>query len=585
VCTAAVGVWVFVVGIGLGAMAMGEELDVTRFGARPGDGKDDTAAVQAAIDRAAKQPGSRIVFPAGRYEFHAGAIDKPRHRDRSLLLEGCRDLTISGEGAELIFHGLTQSMVFAGCSGVKIEGLTIDWGRLPFSQGRVLAAEPTRIQVAVDAEYPVTGGEPIQAFMEYDPKTRRPLRGGREGYECVKSIRLLRPQVLEVTLKRPVRVRKGMLLVLRHQVYRFNAFSFHDCRDVSLAGVTVYCCPGMGLVAGESYDFHLKDFRVMIRPGSGRLMSATADATHFNACGGRITIEDCLFEGMGDDATNVHSMFLRITEKPAPDTVVAVVRNRWLMPPRVGERMEWTSGKTLGVLGTGRVSRVVLDRQARTHRVTFEAPAPEGVAVGDLLGNASRCPRLRIRRCTVRSNRARGFLIQTRDAVVEDNRFENCSGAAMHITCDGGFWTEAIGTRDVIVRRNTIVDCNLGVAMTEGAINVFAHLPGWKHAPAGVHRGVTIEGNTIDRTDNSAIAVGAADGVTVTGNTIRNWGRRPTRKHGAAAVYIHRSRNVTVRDNALTPPADRKDAEAVHVGVGCEKASIRVSGTEVKAGD
>ena len=53
------------------AIAKGRELKiltVTEFGAVPDDGKDDTAAIRAAVEQCAKQPGSRLVFDPGQYE-------------------------------------------------------------------------------------------------------------------------------------------------------------------------------------------------------------------------------------------------------------------------------------------------------------------------------------------------------------------------------------------------------------------------------------------------------------------------------------------------------------------------------------
>ena len=60
--------------------------------------------------------------------------------------------------------------------------------------------------------------------------------------------------------------------------------------------------PGMSLVGSVTTNITLKRYNVLLRPGSGRMMSATADATHFGGCKGTISLEDCTFEGMGDDA-------------------------------------------------------------------------------------------------------------------------------------------------------------------------------------------------------------------------------------------------------------------------------------------
>ena len=72
-----------------------------------------------------------------------------------------------------------------------------------------------------------------------------------------------------------------------------------------VSDVTVFTGPGMGLVGSISTNISLKHFNILLRPGSGRMMSTTADATHFSGCKGTIALEDCIFEGMGDEGINV----------------------------------------------------------------------------------------------------------------------------------------------------------------------------------------------------------------------------------------------------------------------------------------
>ncbi len=91
----------------------GRDFVVTEMGAGPDDGKDDTPAVQAAIDECQVNPGSRLVFPPGRYDFFVGR--NPKSKDISMFFEGCEDLSIVGDAAELVFHGLTRGLFFRDC--------------------------------------------------------------------------------------------------------------------------------------------------------------------------------------------------------------------------------------------------------------------------------------------------------------------------------------------------------------------------------------------------------------------------------------------------------------------------------------
>jgi len=308
-------------------------------------------------------------------------------------------------------------------------------------------------------------------------------------------------------------------------------------------------------------------------------MSTTADGTHFNDCAGKIRMEDCLFEGMGDDATNVHGMYLKVTEQADERTVIAVCRHGWLVPPNVGDRIEFTRFESLLPYAAGVVRAVSVDGAAKNHRIEFEQPLPEQLAIGDLLGNATRVARLRISGCAVRANRARGFVVQTRDAVIERNSFTNCSGAGIYVTTDGDFWTESIGTRRVVIRDNLFAGCNRGPNLREAVINVFAHTARWRAAGLSVHRDLTIEGNTICGTDNAAISIAAADGVTIRNNHIEGCCEMPDCYAGRSTVFLRRCRNVRVIGNTLCgEPGDAGTAEPLSIMPSCQIETVEARG-------
>ena len=68
----------------------------------------------------------------------------------------------------------------------------------------------------------------------------------------------------------------------------------------------------MGFLGEISENISLKNFNVCLREGTDRMLSATADATHFCNCRGNVVVDGCLFENMLDDGTNVHGTYVRI---------------------------------------------------------------------------------------------------------------------------------------------------------------------------------------------------------------------------------------------------------------------------------
>ena len=42
------------------------------------------------------------------------------------------------------------------------------------------------------------------------------------------------------------------------------------------------------------------------------MITISADATHFVDCKGTVILEDCVFESMLDDATNIHGVYMKL---------------------------------------------------------------------------------------------------------------------------------------------------------------------------------------------------------------------------------------------------------------------------------
>jgi hypothetical protein len=540
------------VSVGRAAQA-GGIVNVSNFGAMPNDGKDDTAAIAKAIAHVAKIGASRLRFQRGVYDLNAGA--NPASAGTLMSFAGVANLTIEGSGAELRCHGLAQCMTFDHCRKVTVKDLSIDWDRPPFSVGRVIAGTERSFDVEVRPEYPVSGGEPIGAFMDYDPETLAPKGRVLDVYNCVEKTALLRSQVLRVHLKWPVTVRPGTVLVLRHQVYGYNALTFNRCEDVRARNVTVYTTPGMGLVAVHSRNVSVDRLTVAPRPGSSRPMSATADATHFMGCKGLVSLRNCVFEGMGDDGANIKSgLYLTVRKRVDEHTVLAAHNLKMTDLPDPGDEMEVSHPDTLLPYTTLQVQRAVLEDAEGIHRVTFDEPLPVNLREGDVLGNASRAPRLRMTGCTVRLNRARGVLCQTRDAVIEKCTFDRCTGPGVMVLTEIVYFHESIGTRDVTVRDNRFINCNEGAASSNAPLMAMAWLKDYALPPLpGVHRNVRLIGNSIQGADGPAIFAAGVEGLTVQKNVFSDICRRPPTPEDACAIRVIHCSGVNVEDNDAVP--------------------------------
>ena len=528
-------------------------LDVTQFGAIPDDGKDDTAAFLAAF-RALKTNDTQVIeIPRGIY--HLRADGNPMNPRTLFPVSDLQGLTIRGHGAELMMSGKGAVFSFSKCQNLTVEGLTVDWERPAFSQGTVIAASAKQFDVQIEPGFPVSGGEPIPAFMNYDPATRLPDGQWVDVYDGVEKTELLRPQVLRVFLKRSVpAVKVGTLLVLRHEVYGPGVFNLQRCAEVRLRDVTVYSASGMALHCFLSTNVSLNHFDVLLRPGSGRLMSTTADATHFGGCKGTVTLEDCTFEGMGDDGVNVKSgLYLKVKEQLDDHTVLCQHNLKMVDVPDAGDAMEISPPENLLAFATNRVQSAKLEPGAdKIHRIIFSELLPATLRVGDLLGNASRVPKLRMSHCTVRANRARGILCNTRDAIIEDCTFNHCTGSGVMLITENVHFYESIAPGNVTVRHCRFENCNQGAASSSAALTAVVWLKDFAYPPGpGVIRDVRFEGNEIINTPRSAIFAVAVDGLTIRSNTIQNACMNPVKQKEPSAIQTLNCSREVISDNEV----------------------------------
>ncbi len=554
-------------------------INVCDFGAGPGDGQDDTTAFRAAFEQCRTRGAKGVLFPPGRYDFHA-ENDSDQYKV-SMAIGGLKNVVIDGQGAVLIFHGRTQPFSFAACENITLRNMTIDWEKPLITVGEVVASTPEYFDVKAFDEFPVQGGEKVDSFMDYNPETHLPRRHGMDGYWSVSKTELVAPQVLRVFTQRPFDMKVGFLAVLRHQTYGFNGFSFHGCKDVTVEDVTVYHVPGMALTAGQCHNMNIRRFKVLIKPGTRRMISANADGSHFSGCTGLIRMEDCVFEGQGDDAINAKAgLYLGVTEKVDARTVLAR-HNLDMRDPRApGDVMELTPPDTLIPYGTATVASCEVLADGKTHRLVFKEDLPERLALGDLLGNATRCANFEIRNCTFSRNRARGILVQTRGVVVENCTFKDITSGGVWVLAEVTHFFECIPARNVVIRNNTFDNCNYGGPLGDAVVGAFAYLKGFAPPPKpGVFKDIVIEGNTIRQADNCAIYLAGTENVVIKNNAIEGACAMPTRKHGHNAIYIRSSRNVTLAGNRVEKENQGAPCEAAFkMGPGCDKGTIKCDG-------
>ena len=173
------------------AKSEGRTICVTEFGAKPDDGKDDTKALRRAAEYCRKNAGTTLLMPAGVYRLRDADAERLENEAMTgkmgqspentvftpyypyvsgLNFEGSKSTTIEARGAILMCEGWMEPFSICGSTDFTLRGLTIDYKRKPFSEGRVCAIGDGTFTVQFGGERKIDEGTPFPRVMLWDNK-------------------------------------------------------------------------------------------------------------------------------------------------------------------------------------------------------------------------------------------------------------------------------------------------------------------------------------------------------------------------------------------------------------------------------
>jgi len=556
---------------------------------------DATPVFRRAVEACRKRNARVLKIPAGEWHLYpdhafeqtlAVANNDPGIKRVVFALDGLKDFMLEAPAARFICHGELIPISAERTRGLTLRGFTIDWAR-PFNfQGRVTAAHPelNAFDLAVHDEvvYELRGerlvflGKPqrtpdswkewapqptqfltsqqnLQWNMWFEESSRSPIPG--EHLWALKPD----PRVIEVQ-PRVVRIfdalnqlpSPGMVLTVNGMMSPNRtspAIRISHCARLIVEDVTIHHAGGMGLIVQRTDGATLRRLQVVLPPGKNRFVTTTADATHFNGCRGDIVIEDCTFENMLDDATNVHGCFVRIEKQLGAKTLLCRrvhSMQRGLIVAERGDRIRFVTSADLQPYGDAKVT-ATRELNWDLFEVTLDRLPEGGLQPGSGLYNLTWQPNLTVRGCTVRNHRARTMLIATAgDALIEDNHFSRSSMAGIQFEGDNGFWWESGPTRNVIIRRNEFVD-NYGAAL-----RVVPTLDARQFPQALYHGGIIFENNTIKSFHRTVVEATAVDGLFFRNNTISLTDTFGNSDVTSPSFTLESGRNILLENNTFT---------------------------------
>lgn len=295
------------------------------------------ANLQAELADAIKNGKTQYTIPPGNYRF---AQPFPGSKGAAILFNGVKEFTLDGKGANFFVewlpsgYALTAILILNGSSHITVRGITIDWDPVPFTQGRIVKTfkdKPNEVLFKPDA------GWTIPPVMKLPHDKLPPDGGGMRSYLWDPSTKKLLPQV-RMTLMDPshessythpepdgsyrlsfgnspngsasyraeqIGLHLGATIV-SHYRGPGTAFWIWDAGPVTIEDVTIYSSPNI-VIKGKKGEggYVFRRIQAIRRPGTDRLMVSNADGFQLNQFRRGPLVEDCVFEGIGDDFINL----------------------------------------------------------------------------------------------------------------------------------------------------------------------------------------------------------------------------------------------------------------------------------------
>ncbi|WP_168120121.1 right-handed parallel beta-helix repeat-containing protein [Paenibacillus sp. HB172176] len=567
------------------------EVNAATYGLR--EGEDAVPALRRALDDAKRLGAARLDIASGTYalkpdfasERHCYISNNDAGMKRiAFLLEEFDHFELDANGSLFVCEGMMVPFFITRCRHIALHNFRLDWEKPFFFQGTVVASHPEEgsfdLRVLDECAYeirkeelifrgkPAPGADHWKQWpaplltdatweqnmhwnMWFDERTGRPLyQEGKYQLEPQPRVEQLQPGVVRFHHACSELPSPGMTLVVKGKKEPNRAspaIVMSESVDLSVERVTVHHAGGMGLIGQRCEDVTLRQFEVRLPPDSQRICSTTADATHFNMCKGSIVFEDCYFENMLDDLTNIHGSYVRVDRAVDSRTLLCRFMHKQQAGLRfadAGDQVRLFTRDDLQVYAMLDVEEV-REYNAECFAVAFRQPVDKLVKPDSVADNLTWQPEVEMRRCTVRNNRARCILLQTRRRVlIEHNHFECSSFAGLSFGGDAGLWWEADKVEDVLIRHNMFKDIHGPI------IHIAPRIDTNVNPQARYHRNIRVEQNEIEAAHGTLVRAHAVDGFRFVGNDVRTGSRTEAAKDKPNFAFTASS-DVLIADNRV----------------------------------
>lgn len=565
---------------------------------------DAVPALRRALEACIEQGATKLLIPKGIYNCFPGKATEKYLRvsnndngmKRILFpLEGIRNFEIDGQGSQFIMHGHMVAVDVDNCDNIKLTNFSIDWKKPFYFQGEVVAIDEENnsfdLKVHEECDYEIIAHELL--FVEkankairtwkrwsipleddygweqnidwniwYDSKTKAPafnhdvsiLRSYNEEKGLRYHAEELEPGLVRIFDATNVLPKVGWVLVVkgRKELSRISPaiHLFHN-KNVTLQNVIVHHAGGMGLIGERCVNVNLINFNVLLPPNSKRMVSTTADATHFVNCKGLLYYDNCTFENMLDDAGNFHGIYTKVVDL-VDDYTIGVRRMHGQQTgfqfAEPGDSIRLSDSKPMKPYAILKVVET-LDYNEDYMTLRFDKKISDILHANSVADNVSWQADVDFRNSTVRQNRARTLLISTQgDVLIENNNFSTCTGFSLLFEGDATYWHESGPVKNVVIRNNHFKD--FGLANGNCQIIRFTPRVTFDGEPNHYyHKNVIFENNTCEVSSRVLVFANSVQNLVIKGNTIIPSKDYPLSTSTAPVFEFKNSKDVRIEGN------------------------------------
>jgi len=332
------------------------------------------------------------------------------------------------------------------------------------------------------------------------------------------------------------------------------AFRVFKSKNLNFHNINVYHAGAMGLIAERSEDITLDGFNVVLRKGSGRMVTTTADATHFCNVKGMVVIKNCIFENMLDDATNIHGTYVRVN-KIIDDHTLAIEtyhphQNGYLFGAE-GDEVQIIDQNNLQPTTEPLILKKVERINEKISIITFDKSITGKVNVYDGVENISWHASAIIENNIVRNNRARSLLISTPRKVIVRNNQLSSQMACFRITGDLDLWNESGPNVDLLIENNLIENSMYGGNGPQAIFLIDPQYDNLKTINGKYSKNIIIRNNIIKTFDSSIMNAISVDGLVFENNQIIQTNTYQPIFPNTKNIQITNCNNVSIKGNTF----------------------------------